>query len=228
MNIDDILKDFEQQQRRSVSGGDAEEEQRQRDFEELQRVWVAERASPELLPYEGGMMERILKRVREKVEFIEYNSIELEDVKDVKLKLMVVESEVERINFLIRSYLRTRLSKIDKFTIYIHNTDEELKKLNANEINYMERHFEILADLYNKLFLLKLPESLHSLDDNSGGINMVVEPQMDTPVFFKVKKEIDEVVTIGTEQIELTKNSIYLMRYSVIKHLVSSNQIALI
>lgn len=228
MDINDILKDFENQTRQSTSSETFENQLRLQDYEQLQRAWVSERSSPELLPYEKEMLERVLRRLREKVEFIEYNSIELEKIKDVKLKLMIVESEVERINFLVRSYLRTRLLKIDKFTTFIHNTDDELKKLNPNEITYMERHFEILADLYNKLFLLKLPESLHSLDDNSGGLNMVTEPNLDLPVFFKVKGDTNEVISIGQEQVELTKNSIYVMRYSSVQHLLKSNDIDLI
>ncbi|ODV95604.1 hypothetical protein PACTADRAFT_80991 [Pachysolen tannophilus NRRL Y-2460] len=228
MDIDDILKDFERQANQSTSSSNFENQLRQEDLQKLQQSWISERSSPEILPYEIELLERILLRLKEKIEFIEYNSIELQKTKDIKLKLMIIESEVQRINFLIRNYLRTRLYKIDNFTIYIHNTDEELKKLAPTELEYMERHFEILVELYNKQFLLKLPEALRPLDDNSGGINMVPEPNLSTSVFFKVANDINEIITIGDEHIELTNNGIYLMSYKLIRPLVMTGNVFLI
>ena len=38
-----------------------------RDLQELTRAWVAERVSPELLPWPESLMERVLGRVRKQV-----------------------------------------------------------------------------------------------------------------------------------------------------------------
>lgn len=46
------------------------------------------------------------------MEFIEFNSMDLTQRADIKLKLLIVESDLERVKFLLRGYLRTRLSKV--------------------------------------------------------------------------------------------------------------------
>lgn len=72
--------------------------------------------------------------------FIEENTIDMRpEEKDLKLKLLIVESELERVKFLIRGYLRMRLSKIDKYTLYIQQNEGLLKRLSTEEVQYMQR-----------------------------------------------------------------------------------------
>ena len=35
-----------------------------------------------------------------------------------KLQLMIIETDLERLNYIVRLYIRTRLSKLNKFTIF--------------------------------------------------------------------------------------------------------------
>lgn len=46
------------------------------------------------------------------MEYIEVNSMNLGQHPDTKLKLLIVETELERVKFLIRGYLRQRLAKV--------------------------------------------------------------------------------------------------------------------
>lgn len=46
------------------------------------------------------------------MEYIEINSMNLSQHPDTKLKLLIVETELERVKFLIRGYLRQRLAKV--------------------------------------------------------------------------------------------------------------------
>jgi GINS complex subunit 4 len=72
--------------------------------------------------------------------FIEENTIDMRpEEKDLKLKLLIVESELERVKFLIRGYLRMRLAKIDKYTLYIQQNEGLLKRLSTEEVQYMQR-----------------------------------------------------------------------------------------
>lgn len=92
----------------------------------------------------------------------------------------------------------------------------------------MEKHFESLLQLYNSLFLSTLPSHLQALDDVSGGISMIEEPNFSQPVFVKVVRDIPEGIIIGEEEIELTVNNIYLIRYSAIQRYVHSGDVVLI
>ncbi|ANZ76905.1 BA75_03992T0 [Komagataella pastoris] len=227
MDIDDILKAFDQETSRPQR---SQSKLYSQDYDSLKKAWINERTSPELLHYEVDLMERILKRIRQQMEFIELNSIELQssEEKDIKLLLVIIESELDRVNFVVRSYLRTRLDKIDKFTIYIHNEQQELKKLSPEETEYMNRHLEILVELYNKQFLSKLPESLHTLDDTSGGISMIESPDLSKSVFIRVLKDIEIPIVIGGEEIDMKQDEIYVLSYRLVKDLIQAEEVALI
>lgn len=56
-NIDDILSEFDQ---RSVPSST-------RDLSDLTKQWIAERGAPEILPYQGPLLERVVERIREQV-----------------------------------------------------------------------------------------------------------------------------------------------------------------
>lgn len=225
MDFDDILRDFEKEVRPHKVD---ELENRQSDLARLTKVWVHERLAPELLPYEGELIERILEGMRQQTEFVEANSMELSKEKDIKLKLLIVESELERVSFLIRSYLRTRLSKIDEFAMFIRNDEEMIGRLSNSETKYMENHLKSLVELYNSSFLSSLPSHLQILDDTAGGISMIDEPNLNTPVFIRVEKTIDIAVVVGDEEVELIEGSIYLLRYSAIKQFLYSGEVVLV
>lgn len=46
--------------------------QESRDLQELTRCWVAERVAPEILPWPGQLMERVLARIGKQVSRREY------------------------------------------------------------------------------------------------------------------------------------------------------------
>lgn len=46
------------------------------------------------------------------MQYIEETSMKLKLGNDIQLKVLLVETELERVKFLLRGYLRTRLSKV--------------------------------------------------------------------------------------------------------------------
>lgn len=68
MDIDDILASVDRDNVTSPESASL-------DHQLLTRFWVAERAAPELLPWPGGLMERMMERVRRQVRhlFVIYN-----------------------------------------------------------------------------------------------------------------------------------------------------------
>ncbi len=103
-----------------------------------------------------------------------------------------------------------------------------VSRLSEQETAYMEKHFEALLQLYNSLFLSSLPQHLQALDDTSGGISMIEEPNLKRPAFVKVMRDIPEGIVIGEEEIELTVGNIYLIRYSAVQKYVHSGDVVLI
>ena len=79
-------------------------EEKALDLELLTQVWIRERSIEEILPYESDLMERIIERVQEQVEFLEINSEDsLINEKTMKLVLIIVETELEKVRYLLKS-----------------------------------------------------------------------------------------------------------------------------
>lgn len=81
------------------------------DLQRLQTLWTAELAAPELLPYPGELVERLMQRLRQQLDVIEGLGAEYTDARE-GFKNVILQTEVERVKYLLRVYLRTRLSKV--------------------------------------------------------------------------------------------------------------------
>ncbi|CCK72576.1 DNA replication protein SLD5 KNAG_0K02130 [Huiozyma naganishii CBS 8797] len=237
------------------------------DYECLVAHWRNERCSPEILPYPHALMRRMLHRVQEQMEQLEAISMNFMDPdamaagSDVSgpannnsmLPLLCMEAELERVRFVVRSYVRCRFAKVDRFSTYLEQLHgvapqqfEEL--LSPEEIEYHARHFAILLDLFNNTVLKHMPAELQAINDTEGSVNMVDEPDWNRFVFVRVvgprdgKLELDpQLITLPNgkhcytvtipelqEDVECTIGSIYVMRYAVIKDLLMQNKVELI
>lgn len=243
-NIDDILLDFEEES--SISRDDTTTTSKLKSttniYQELITAMINERMSPEILPYEKHLMDTVLTQISNQEQYLldshEYGDMNSEAgvvSSDFKLQLMIIETDIERLNYLVRLYLRTRLSKIGQFTIfYINETsaeDEDSKGrlLSVEEMQYMHKYFKLLTSLYNNCFLKKLPHSLTLLDDTSGGQSMIVAPDLDQPVFIKSNSKTPIFLDIGEgDNLELNKDGIYVVRYRLVRKYIELGDIVLI
>lgn len=61
-NIDDILEEFDASNEDNLSSGT-------RDLNDLTKSWIAERGAPEILPFQGTLVDRIMDRIRAQVRY---------------------------------------------------------------------------------------------------------------------------------------------------------------
>lgn len=81
------------------------------DIDRLMRAWINERAAPELLYFEGHLMEHLKEQLEQQEEMVDaYRGQSVEG----NFGLMLVETEMERVKYLIRSYARARLHKVSR------------------------------------------------------------------------------------------------------------------
>jgi GINS complex subunit 4 len=82
-----------------------------------------ERLAPELLPFQFRLIDSISKQLggQEKKISTQANSGQI--TADDKFYLNIRRMEVERVKFALKSYLRTRLAKIEKHLLYIIEKD---------------------------------------------------------------------------------------------------------
>lgn len=246
LDIDDILQEFDESNTHALSTSKYSRSGKTRKtesiYEQLVAAMMNERMSPDLLPYKHELMKEVLTQLSNQQQYLldshEYGDSNIESgvvTGDFKLQLMIIETDIERLNYLVRLYLRTRLAKIDKFTIhYINETSTEdatnnSTLLSSEETEYMHKHFKILTQLYNNCFLKKMPHFLTLLDDTSGGQSMVTLPDINQPVFIKVITKVPILIHIDEdEDLELIENGIYVVKYKLVKKYIEIGDIALI
>lgn len=223
MDIDDILAEVS---RDSLA---QQHEKAARDLEELTRLWVAERVAPEILPYPDALMERVLDRVRKQIELVEEQTGNMDP--KTNFRLILYQTELERFKFLVRSFLRARIAKIDKHPVHILNTPEALAYLSLPERQYLEQHHALLSRHYDASFLSSFPPQLQRLDDKAGGISMIDTPDLDTAVFCRALRDVG-VVSVGSVEedrdFEIRRGDVVVVRWRVVRERVLAGDVELI
>ncbi|KAB8255560.1 hypothetical protein BDV32DRAFT_111706 [Aspergillus pseudonomiae] len=210
MDIDDILASVD---RNDVSSP----ESAQLDHQLLTRFWVAERGVSELLPWPEALMNRMMERVRKQIETIEdlaaasssdptTTTTNNNSNPTLNLKLSILQTDLSRTQYLLRSILRQRLSKLTKHSMHYllrissasqqqtpadsqptdHQQPEDSipdltavqdpSPLSTQELGFLRAHQTLLAGHFGASFLGSFPAQLRRLDDNAGGVSMVQGP----------------------------------------------------
>ncbi|QPC74958.1 hypothetical protein HYE68_005710 [Fusarium pseudograminearum] len=213
MDIDDILRQVDP----SSHGVPSEA----RDLQALTRLWVAERSAPELLEWPtDGLFERVNARIKTQIEKVEDMTGDMDP--KTNFALIVIQTELERYKFLMRSFLRARLAKIDKHTLHYLSSQELRDRLSPTELSYATKHQALLHNHYLSSFLASFPQQLQNLNDTAGNISMIDSPDLDTAVFIRMLKDKD-VYGKGTDAditLPATNGDVLIIRWSSAKHMV--------
>ncbi|KAI9788139.1 MAG: GINS complex subunit [Peltula sp. TS41687] len=151
-------------------------------------------------------------------------------------RLIVIQTELERFKFLVRSLLRARIAKIDKHPLHILSSPELKARLSPSELRYLTQHQTLLHTHYLSSFLSNFPEQLRRLDDTAGGISMIERPDLDTVVFVRVLRDVDLARTEGGggggdlsgEGGRLGRGEVCVVRYSLVREAVLRADVELI
>ncbi|PYH77727.1 hypothetical protein BO82DRAFT_435684 [Aspergillus uvarum CBS 121591] len=123
MDIDDILASVDRH-------NPSTPESTALDHQLLTRFWVAERGVSELLPWPGPLMDRMMDRVRRQIETIEDLAATSADPTTtttnnasttnttINLTLSILQTDLSRTQYTLRSLLRQRLAKLTKHSMH--------------------------------------------------------------------------------------------------------------
>ncbi|EMT61872.1 GINS complex subunit [Fusarium odoratissimum] len=213
MDIDDILRQVDPTSHRIPS--------ETRDLQALTRLWVAERSAPELLEWPtDGLFERVNARIKSQIEKVEDMTGDMDP--KTNFALIVIQTELERYKFLVRSFLRARMAKIDKHTLHYLSTQELRGRMSPTEAAYATRHQALLHNHYLSSFLASFPQQLQNLNDTAGNISMIDSPDLDTAVFVRMLRDKD-VYGKGTDDditLPAKNGDVLILRWSSAKHMV--------
>ncbi|KAJ3683234.1 hypothetical protein LUZ60_013461 [Juncus effusus] len=209
------------------SAGPTEEEAGS-DVELLKRAWRNEKASPEILQFQS----ELIRRVHEQIQLQEERVEEFVNDKMDDLVVSLHQMDLDRTQYLLKSYLRIRLHKIEKYMFHISKTDL-LNRLSEQEQIFTQRCIEIMEKHLHQSVLSKLPYGYQSVTKQSISSeedDMVPAPELDTFVFCKTKSAVGafQLDEMGDEIVDLVADDLYVLRYKSIKGLVENGQIDLI
>uniref|UniRef100_A0A1J3GI08 DNA replication complex GINS protein SLD5 n=1 Tax=Noccaea caerulescens TaxID=107243 RepID=A0A1J3GI08_NOCCA len=200
------------------------------DVELLKRAWRNEKAAPEILQYEGGLVQR----VKGQIELVEENIEDYVENGSDPLVVSLYQMDLDRTQFLLRSYLRVRLLKIEKFMFHNLKSEEAESRLSEQEKVFAKRCADDLAKHFEESVLLKLPENYQSVLKQSlisETDDMVPEPHLDTFVVCKSNNFVSlNLYEEGEspETVEMESGDLYFIRYKIVKGAIESGKIDLI
>ncbi|XP_075895066.1 DNA replication complex GINS protein SLD5 isoform X2 [Nelusetta ayraudi] len=159
----------------------------------------------------------------------------LQRVKKGDAKAGIHRMEIDRIRFMLSSYLRSRLQKIEKFFPHVLERQNSRKAgepslLSPEEFSFAKEYYANTESYLRVVALRRMPSNLQSVDM----LKAVPEPCLDSFVFLRVKERQENIlVEPETDDqreyvVDLEEGSQHLMRYRTIAPLVSSGAVQLI
>ncbi|WFD30327.1 GINS complex subunit [Malassezia sp. CBS 17886] len=154
----------------------------------LAHMWLNERGAPEIQSWDTRVFESVMAQITEQQSILDSLSSDPSTSEEEHFRLNLVQLDIERSKWLVRSYLRARLAKIEKLAAYIVQSSREQQRLSATELGYVRRYEQMGADHYKTSVLQYLPEAMQSLSDPPVGTTpgapgaMMAMPNLDAPL----------------------------------------------
>lgn len=197
-------------------------------IEKLQQCWLNEKFAPDLLEHKTAVVDCII----EQIKHMENN---IGSAKKGDFRIAIHKLELDRLKFMLVSYLRTRIIKIEQFASFILEQDSKRNpnsrsKLSAEEYAYATEYFKNVRDHLTASVLDHLPINLQDLNESV----TMPKPDVDKFVFLKANENVrgilvDDMNIDGrNEIIDMDKNDLYVIRYKPISNYVHSEEVQLI
>jgi GINS complex subunit 4 len=183
----------------------------------------------------GDLIERVTERIKAQIEKVEELTGNMEP--KTNFSLIIIQTEVERWKFLIRSLLRARIAKIDKHTLHYLSTPELQARLSEMEVAYATRHQQLLHQHYLSSFLGSFPQNLQNLNDTAGGISMISGPDEEGGVLVRGLGSRDfpgDAVPVqaggrdADVQVDVERGEVVVARWSDVKEFVEKAEMELV
>ncbi|KAL7005632.1 GINS complex subunit [Cystobasidiomycetes sp. EMM_F5] len=148
-------------------------------------------------------------------------------------RILLVQAEIERVRWLLRSYLRVRMDKLERFSAYIVRAGETgerggqsavRRKLSDVEWGYAERYAALVKQHFVTSVTQNIPERLRRLDEEE----MIVKPDLEVAVFARALKNCPAIRLPDGAELEMQKGNIHMLRYKSIRRLLRDGDVRLV
>ncbi|KAH8404269.1 hypothetical protein KR215_003269 [Drosophila sulfurigaster] len=200
---------------------DAEPITAQKVLEILETAWTNEICAPELLQHQTDMLELMLSQVAHMEE-------QMKDLDKNDFRFVVHQMELERIRYIMASYLRCRLQKIETYTQHILNQettrDAADKRLSPEEAKYAQDFASHVDEYFNKVATQYMPNQQRGEAEQR-----IVTPNLMSHVFLKANIAVSGVIVgVDDEEVDLAPGSQHIIPYQLVADLIHKNQAQLI
>ena len=198
------------------------------DYVTLKRAWMNEQRAPELLPYESEAVENILNSLRPQWTLISARQAQWTG-RDSHIRDLLT-MEADRVGYILKSYLRVRLYKIQHYARHYLMTGQHL--LSSAELSFAKNILSISEEAFKTMFLRHLPQddeyfqSLVASDDPGG--DMIRRPNLERVVFIKVNDSVGTISVGGADTVTIEKDRNYIARYDLVREFLHDKRINLI
>jgi GINS complex subunit 4 len=137
--------------------------------------------------------------------------------------------EINRIRFIISSYLRKRLDKIEEYAIHFLSEDAnrspEESFMTPAETRFAREYVSSIESLFTTLALQHMPRRIKDFELNT----LSSKPNLNKHVFIRANKATDGVLIPGNlSQQDFKEDSQHIIQYAAIAHLVKNGDVQLI
>lgn len=206
-----------------VNGNAIDQQQLNSNVLELKVALLNEKLCPEILQYKDELVDDIKKQLELQQDLI------IQGGGPNNFSIAIYQMEIDRIRFMLTSYLRVRLLKLEKYVFYIMATADFHNRLSPGEFEYAKQHLNNIGSHFNDLVLNHLPDKFKGLDETK---TQLAKPPLNEFVFCRVKKDIGDVdvgdLDLAGGHVDLEKDDAYLLRYIAIQTQLYEGKVDLI
>ncbi|TMW69475.1 hypothetical protein Poli38472_001631 [Pythium oligandrum] len=206
---------------------DFDRENLNEDVERMQTLWLNEINAPEILPYDDEMVAEMLDQIKNQQEYVDSVSEDKAALTEERAFInKLYQMEIDRLKYMVSSYLRTRLRKTEKFAQHILNDPVLTQRLSQKEIQFAKQYVMLFDNHVSELALARFPDEHRSLTAEG----MVVEPDLDSFVFCESKESLGQLQCDdnGVEYISMHQGDRHVVRYRSVKNHVEEGQVGLL
>ncbi|GLC35408.1 hypothetical protein PLESTB_000567800 [Pleodorina starrii] len=211
----------------------------QDDFELLSNALRNERNTQDILEYKHDLVERVHQRLEDQIARVESwkeasksNRLPEDDV-DMSVPILCCTLNINRFRFLLKSYWRARLQKIERFATLILDNKELQRNCSPKELNHCLQYFVAVGKCLKEVVLARLPEEFQTLVQESqltDTRDMIPTPRLDRCVFVRLLKDAGHVAVDaeGQQLVDMKAGDIYIIQYHLVQRLVQQDIAVLI
>lgn len=212
-------------------GIDAAEEYEPVDWVGLLRyALIDEKAAPDILEFKDDIVKEVTDLAEQQAQRI----AEMESNPSVELERIIYDRDLQRTRWLVKSYYRTRLKKIERHVqYYLHHADYTAR-LSENELQYAKDYFTSIGRHAQRTILADLPEHFQSFTVPSAAVqseDMIPAPELHSTVMTRPAYEHAQLTVDPADpengKMDIQQGDIVVIQYHLIREQLLQEEVHL-